>query len=259
MAAGSSAGRVTTCAPSAEPPWSGLTISGSPSRVDQRVQHGLRAQLAERGVRQRHPVRGVQARRGPGRPWRSACPRPAGRPARGADVRHPEQLQHRLHRAVLALAAVQRDDHGVRPVRAQPLDQRRRRRPTRRPTPGRAQRVGQPPARTAATRRARGSARRPAPPRCRSVTAVARAVTADMSRHVSRVTACPGRASAGRGRARGSRPVGPAERAHHVQLALQHPGQPAHPLGDPLRRRVAVRQPQLPAAETVGVEPGPGT
>ena len=49
-----------------------------------------------------------------------------------------------------------------------------------------------------------------------------------------------------------------AERAHHVELAVEHPGQPAHALGDPLRGREAVGQPQLPGAQTVGVEGVPG-
>ena len=34
-----------------------------------------------------------------------------------------------------------------------------------------------------------------------------------------------------------------AERAHDVELGLEHAGQPAHALDDPLRRRVAVGQP----------------
>ncbi len=44
------------------------------------------------------------------------------------------------------------------------------------------------------------------------------------------------------------------EGALQLELAVQHGGQPADPFEDPLRCRVAERQPHLAAAQPVGVK-----
>ena len=115
-----------------------------PEPVDHRVEHRLRAELPERGVRQRDPVRGVEARAGELGLGGRLVPRPAAGASPGADERHAEQLQHRLHRAVLALAAVQRDHDRVRRVGPQPLDSAASTSHSRTARPGIAQRGGQP-------------------------------------------------------------------------------------------------------------------
>jgi hypothetical protein len=87
------------------------------------VQHRAGAQLAERAVRERDPVR----RRDTGRPHdrlgRRLVPgQPAGR-GRRADVGHAGQVQHRAQGAVLAGGAVQGDEHRVHRCCRQPGQQ----------------------------------------------------------------------------------------------------------------------------------------
>ena len=124
IAAGSSARLLTTCAPSAEPPWSGLSMSGRPSRSTIASSTACAPERPERGVRQRDPVRGVEARAGELGLRGGFVPRPAARARRGTDERHAQQLQHRLHGAVLALATVQRDRDRVGRVGPQVIDER---------------------------------------------------------------------------------------------------------------------------------------
>ena len=80
---------------------------------DDQVQDGAGAELAERAVRQRHPVR----RRDPGGAddglgGRLVPGQPAGR-RRRADVGHAGQVEDRAQGAVLARGAVQGDEHRV--------------------------------------------------------------------------------------------------------------------------------------------------
>jgi len=96
----------------------GLEHERQAEPVDHRVEHRLRAERPERGVRQRDPVRGVEARAGELGLRGGLVPRLTARARRGADERHPQQLQHSLHGAVLALATVQRDRDRVRRVGA---------------------------------------------------------------------------------------------------------------------------------------------
>ena len=124
MAAGSSARLLTTCAPSAGPALVGLEHERQAEPVDHRVEHRLCPERPERGVRQRDPVRGVEARAGELGLGGGLVPRPAARARRGTDERHPQQLQHRLHGAVLALATVQRDRDRVGRVGPQMIHER---------------------------------------------------------------------------------------------------------------------------------------
>ena len=232
-----------------------------------RVEHGAGAQLAERRVRERHPVRGVEPGAGEFGLRGRLVPGPSAGRRRGAHERNAEEFQHGLDGAVLPLAPVQGDDDGVGPVRPQALEQRRRQRPTRART--RRRRAARKPAgdRSAVTPRARGRARRPAPPRC------ARTALRRVGRRVG-----IGRRARGRGDRVGhlrilaglrwcpaTGPAVPGSRAAvgpRYRTSVRRPARPltplpaAAPLGDPLRGRVAEREPQLPAAEPVGVEAG---
>ena len=149
----------------------GLEHERQTEPVDHRVEHGLRAERPERGVRQRDPVGGVEARPRELGLGSRLVPRPAACARRGADERDPEQLQHRLHRTVLALSAVQRDRDRIGRIGRAGVRRARRRRPTRAtsmPIPRRAaasrrpdrsdtsRSCEMPPASTATVRSARG-------------------------------------------------------------------------------------------------------
>ena len=260
MAAGSSARLLTTCAPSAEPPWSGLSMSGRPSRST--IASSTACAPSARNVVCGNAIQSGVSRPGAGELGLGGglVPRPAAGARRGAD--------ERARRAAPAPPARSRSRPRRRAARSRPRragrradgPRARRRRPTRArraPTPRQGRR--QPASRVQRRPRARGRCRPPAR-RARSGvrlgagSAGAGAVSLSGRPRTGSLSACSATAPAARPIARTGRVA--AERVQHVELGLQHPRQPPDALGDPLRRRVAVRQPQLAAAEPVGVEPG---